>query len=97
LLLGGLLHPFFGGGGKSLLKSLLTERFFLQSDLRFGESRQNPVPVFGKLAAWRQGFGSHIRCQPLVANGDYFVAHTSRLHEVRNRFCQISSMSRPLV
>src|SRR5439155_16856430 len=59
LLLGGLLHPFFRSGGKSFLQSLLTQRFFLQSNLRFGKSRQNPIPFFGILTSgqqrsWRQ-------------------------------------------
>jgi hypothetical protein len=37
LLPGGFLHPFFGSGGKGFLQSLLTQRLFLQSDVRFGD------------------------------------------------------------
>ena len=92
LLPGRFLHPFFGSGSKGFLQSLLTERFFLQSNARFGKCRQNPIPFFGKLTSSRKASGSYIRCQPLVANRDHFLPHASRLHEVGNRFRKTDGM-----
>src|SRR5262249_50796548 len=98
LLLGGFLHPSFGGSGKGFLQSLLTQRFLLlQANVRFGKSRQNPISFFRKLASRRQGRGWRVRLEPLIADRDHFLAYAARLDEVGNRFRKTDGMGCALI